>query len=331
MSDGVRVLVVDDDSSTRILCKVALEDAGFDVHLADGVHSALALIDKIEFAAILTDKNMPDGSGLDLLQTLRDRGNDVAGLLMTAFADVDSALKALELDVADYIEKPITDIAILPRRVKRAVESARLRQENRELVEQLRERNAELESLATRDSLTKLYNHAFFQESLRRELARARRGGTEFGLLLIDLDNFKTVNDNFGHSVGDEVLLAFATLFVGRSRASDLSFRLGKEDIAARYGGDEFALILPDTSKLGATVKAERLRADVEKLKFERAPAQTISVGLASFPGDADSPGDLVEAADRALYVAKRRGRNQIVDYQLAQIESGDDEGHLLP
>lgn len=321
MGNGVRVLVVDDDSSTRTLCKVALEDAGYDVHLADGVGSALALIDKTDFDAILTDKNMPDGSGLEFLQTLRDRGSDVAGLLMTAFADVESAVKALELDVSDYIEKPITDVAILPRRVERAVESARLRRENRELVEQLRERNAELESLATRDSLTKLYNHAFFQESLRRELARARRGGTEFGLMLIDLDNFKTVNDKFGHPVGDEVLLAFAALLVGQSRTGDISFRIGEKDIAARYGGDEFALILPDTSKLGTTVKAERLRAGVEKLKFARAPAQTISVGIANFPSDADSPSGLVEAADRALYVAKRRGRNRIVDYQLAHLE----------
>ena len=331
MGNGVRVLVVDDDSSTRTLCKVALEDAGFDVHLADGVRSALALIDKTDFDAILTDKNMPDGSGLDLLQTLRDRGSDAATLLMTAFADVESAVKALELDVSDYLEKPFADIAILPRRVERAVESARLRREHRELVEQLRERNDELESLVTRDSLTKLYNHAFFQESLRRELARGRRGGTEFGLMLVDLDNFKTVNDNFGHPVGDEILLAFTSLLVGRSRAGDLSFRLGKKDIAARYGGDEFALILPDTSKLGTTVKAERLRADVEKLKFERAPAQTISVGFAGFPDDADSPSGLVEAADRALYVAKRRGRNQIVDYQFAQMESGDIEGPRLP
>ena len=321
MGNGVQVLVVDDDSSTRTLCKVALEDAGYDVHLADGVGSALALIDKTDFDAILTDKNMPDGSGLEFLQTLRDRGSDVAGLLMTAFADVESAVKALELDVSDYIEKPITDVAILPRRVERAVESARLRRENRELVEQLRERNAELESLATRDSLTKLYNHAFFQESLRRELARARRGGTEFGLMLIDLDNFKTVNDKFGHPVGDEVLLAFAALLVGQSRTGDISFRIGEKDIAARYGGDEFALILPDTSKLGTTVKAERLRAGVEKLKFARAPAQTISVGIANFPSDADSPSGLVEAADRALYVAKRRGRNRIVDYQLAHLE----------
>lgn len=317
----MKVLVVDDDPSTLAICKAALDDAGFEVHVADGAGSALALIDEVSFDAILTDKNMPDGSGLEFLQTLRDRGSDVAGLLMTAFADVESAVKALELDVSDYIEKPITDVAILPRRVERAVESARLRRENRELVEQLRERNAELESLATRDSLTKLYNHAFFQESLRRELARARRGGTEFGLMLIDLDNFKTVNDKFGHPVGDEVLLAFAALLVGQSRTGDISFRIGEKDIAARYGGDEFALILPDTSKLGTTVKAERLRAGVEKLKFARAPAQTISVGIANFPSDADSPSGLVEAADRALYVAKRRGRNRIVDYQLAHLE----------
>jgi diguanylate cyclase (GGDEF)-like protein len=320
MSDGMKVLVVDDDPSTLAVCQAALDDAGLEVHLADGVISALALIDEITFDAILIDKNMPDGGGLGLLQTLRDRGNDVAILLMTAFANVESVVKALELEVSDYLEKPFTDISIVPRRVERAVEAARLRRENRKLVEQLRERNAELESLAVRDSLTKLYNHAFFQDSLRREFARARRAGTEIGLMLIDLDNFKAVNDTFGHPVGDDVLLAFAGLLVGRSRAADLSFRLAKKDIAARYGGDEFALILPDTPKLGTLAKAERLCANVEKLEFKPELTQTISVGLAGFPDDADSPRGLVEAADRAMYAAKRRGRNRIVAYEPALI-----------
>jgi diguanylate cyclase (GGDEF)-like protein len=326
MSDRSRVLVVDDDLSTRTVCKIALEEAGFDVQVAEGVRAALALIDETAFDAILTDKNMPDGSGLDLLQTLRDRGTDTATLLMTAFSDVASAVKAMELEVSDYLEKPFTDLSIVPRRVGRAVESAKLRRENRELVEQLRKRNAELESLAVRDSLTKLYNHAFFQESLRREVERARRGEAEFSLVLIDLDNFKTVNDTFGHPVGDKVLLAFAALLVGRSRAGDLSFRLGNKDIAARYGGDEFALILPDTPGPGAMAKTERLRANVEKLEFETAPAQTISIGLASFPKDAEDPKGLIEAADHALYVAKRRGRNRIVAFQPALKESEDNE-----
>ncbi len=180
----------------------------------------------------------------------------------------------------------------------------------------MRKRNAELESLAARDSLTKLYNHGFFQESLRREVERARRTETELGLILIDLDNFKTINDTFGHPVGDEILLAFAGLFVERSRAADLSFRLAKKDIAARYGGDEFALILPETPKRGTFAKAERLRANVEKLEFDAGLTQTISVGLAGFPDDADSPRSLIEAADRAMYVAKRQGRNRIVEYQ---------------
>ncbi len=320
MSDGMKVLVVDDDPSTLAVCQAALDDAGFEVHLADGAISALALIDTITFDAILTDKNMPDGGGLGLLQTLRDRGNDVAILLMTAFANVESAVKAMELEVSDYLEKPLTDISIVPRRVELAVEAARLRRENRKLVEQLRERNAELESLAVRDSLTKLYNYAFFQDSLSREFARARRAGTEIGLMLIDLDNFKAVNDTFGHLVGDEVLSAFAGLLVGRSRAADLGFRLAKKDIAARYGGDEFALILPDTPKLGTLTKAERLRANVEKLELKPELMQTISVGLAGFPDDADSPRDLIEAADRAMYAAKRRGRNRIVAYEPALI-----------
>jgi len=323
----MKVLVVDDDPSTLAMCEAALDDAGFEVHVAGGADSALALIDEVSFDAILTDKNMPDGGGLGLLQTLRDRGDDIAILLMTAFANVESVVKALELEVSDYLEKPFADISIVPRRVERAVEAVKLRRENHNLLAQLRERNAELESLAVRDSLTKLYNHGFFQESLRREFARAGRAGTEIGLILIDLDNFKAINDTFGHPVGDEVLLAFAGLLVGRSRAADLSFRLAKKDIAARYGGDEFALILPDTPKAGTLAKAERLRANVEKLELNAELTQTISVGLAGFPDDADSPRGLIEAADRAMYAAKRRGRNRIVEFQPALMASSDNEG----
>lgn len=322
----MKVLVVDDDQSTLDVCRAALEEAGFEVQVADGTVSALALIDDVTFDAILTDKNMPDGGGLGLLKTLRDRGDDVAIILMTAYANVDSVVKALELDVSDYLEKPFTDMSVVPRRVERAVEAARLRRENRNLLDQLRKRNAELESLAARDSLTKLYNHGFFQESLRREVERARRMETELGLILIDLDNFKSINDTFGHPVGDEILLAFAGLFVGRSRAADLGFRLAKNDIAARYGGDEFALILPETPKHGTFAKAERLRANVEKLKFDADLTQTISVGLAGFPDDADSPRGLIEAADRAMYVAKRQGRNRIVEYQPTLAEPDESE-----
>ena len=120
--------------------------------------------------------------------------------------------------------------------------------------------------------------------------------------------------------------MAFAGLFVGRSRAADLGFRLAKNDIAARYGGDEFALILPETPKHGTFAKAERLRANVEKLKFDADLTQTISVGLAGFPDDADSPRGLIEAADRAMYVAKRQGRNRIVEYQPTLAEPDESE-----
>ncbi len=122
----MKVLVIDDDQSTLDVCRAALEEAGFEVQVANGTVSALALIDGVTFDAILTDKNMPDGGGLGLLKTLRDRGDDVAIILMTAYANVDSVVRALELDVSDYLEKPFTDISVVPRRVERAVEAARL-------------------------------------------------------------------------------------------------------------------------------------------------------------------------------------------------------------
>jgi diguanylate cyclase (GGDEF)-like protein len=187
---------------------------------------------------------------------------------------------------------------------------------NAQLYRQVREQKETIERQATIDGLTGLYNHRFFWERLRDEVTRARRYGHPLSLLMLDLDDFKLVNDRFGHPVGDELLRA-----VGRALQTQI--RQGV-DCAARYGGEEFAVILPSTeSELegggvdGAVTTAERIRHAVAGLRAPLAdPAWkgiTVSIGVATVPLHADTAEELVAKADRALYAAKAQGKDSVL------------------
>jgi len=160
------------------------------------------------------------------------------------------------------------------------------------------------ERSAVSDGLTGLYNHAYFLQALRQEVLRSKRHGLKAALLLLDLDDFKRVNDERGHVEGDRVLMKAAAIV--RDSVREI-------DVAARYGGEEFAVLLPDTSRLGAFVVAERIRRRIEE-RFARARTPiTLSGGLAVFPDDAGAPADLIVQADAGLYGAKAAGKNRIL------------------
>jgi diguanylate cyclase (GGDEF)-like protein len=161
------------------------------------------------------------------------------------------------------------------------------------------------ERSAITDGLTGLFNHSYFLTSLRQEILRSKRHEIRTSLLLLDLDDFKHLNDGHGHVEGNRVLSRTAALLRETVREIDL---------AARYGGEEFAVILPDTSPTGAYVVAERVRERIEE-RFRRGrplPAVTISGGIAVYPDDATTPADLIVRADEALYRAKAAGKNRI-------------------
>ncbi len=164
----------------------------------------------------------------------------------------------------------------------------------------------EMETLAITDSLTPVFNRRHFQERLAGEAARARRYGQDFSIVLIDIDNFKRFNDTCGHSVGDAILREFAALLLRCARESD---------VVARYGGDEFILLLPCTPRDRAMAAAQRIKAVIENCTFPRRKKLTVSMGVASFPQDAEDGAETVSRADEALYAAKRLGRNKAVAF----------------
>lgn len=168
-----------------------------------------------------------------------------------------------------------------------------------ELQEQLREQ-------ANRDPLTGLYNRRYLDSTLERELARCKRDGNPLALILIDIDHFKQVNDTYGHQAGDEILLRLAAMLAGMARAGD---------VACRYGGEEFLLLMPTMPMASARERAEALRIAFEALEVPFGAFNlkaTVSIGIAAYPGQGTSADELIRSADTALYRAKNLGRNRV-------------------
>jgi diguanylate cyclase (GGDEF)-like protein len=239
-------------------------------------------------------------------------------IIVTAYASVDSTIEAIRHQVFDYIEKPF-NIRRLDSIVKNAIEKNRLTKENINLCNELKLQNEllenrmrdavkELEELAIKDELTGLYNYRFFSSIIVAEISRAIRYKRKLSLVMADLDFFKIYNDTYGHQTGNKALKKVAEILNSNARSAD---------IIVRYGGEEFAILLTETSKGNAKFNMERvLQAMIDAgLKFDSPTGlgtMTLSAGIAECPTDADNSEQLIKAADLALYTAKNTGRNQV-------------------
>lgn len=175
--------------------------------------------------------------------------------------------------------------------------------------------------LATTDALTQLYNHRFFQEQMKMQIANASRYGNEFSLIIVDIDHFKKFNDTYGHQAGDAVL---------RQVAQTLKMNTRMTDFVCRYGGEEMSIILTNTDRQEAIMNAKRMCNEVAQKLFKLNATQTthvtISLGVSTFPQDGETSQQLVEVADQGLYYAKEHGRNQV---GLAEFNDNPPDGTL--
>ncbi|MDP1821911.1 MAG: diguanylate cyclase [Archangium sp.] len=306
---GVRwtALVIDDAISLAAELVRELEDAGARVLTATTASEGIGHLIDGPIDVAIVDVELTGESGLAVLRHLRSEGGQTPVLMVSLTDDPSARAAAFAQGCDDYLVKPVTPAETVAR--------AQRRMELHKLLLAAKAEAARLHELAVTDGLTQIANHRAFQDRLREEFRRAQRYDDPLALILVDLDHFKNVNDNFGHQVGDEVLFSMAACVKAAVRETDF---------VARYGGEEFAVLLPKTHLAGALTVAERIAAEMHKIKAGPAGLRvTASFGVSGFPGrSVNTSEQLVRTADEALYRAKREGRNKISLFQAAVLAS---------
>jgi len=298
-----KILVVDDDPETQKIVTSALEHEGYKVSTADSGDQAIQQMNQWRPHLVLLDVNMPGLNGIETLRVLREKDEYVSCLFVSGMSGSEDVIRGLDAGADDYVRKPFDVLELL----------ARVRSQLRikDLNDKLKVANEKLKELVDIDDLTGLFNMRSLYKKLDFELDRARRYGRSVCVLMMDMDHFKRVNDNHDHLFGSFVLSEVGSIIQENIR---------KVDFAARYGGDEFLIVLTELNLEGSKVFAERLREKIENYIFEsdeHSMQLTASIGFAiASPQlhDIDSRA-LVRHADKSLYDAKANGRNRF-EYQ---------------
>ncbi len=288
-SEPYRVMIVDDDLELANRYALVLRQSNILVEVCHEPHAALWRMARFNPEVVLLDVHMPGCEGPELAQIIRfnDDWLRVPIIYLSAETDLSQQMKALLRAGDDFVTKPISDSALITTVFSRA------------------QRARHLSNALSRDSLTGLLKHADIKEQVSHEVARAIRSKLSASVVMLDIDHFKQVNDQYGHPVGDNVIRALANL---------LRQRLRKIDSLGRYGGEEFLAVLPDCSGEHAKRVIDEIREHFHNLTFQAGNLEfhcSLSAGVAQSDGDV-SPNDLLERADQALYQAKHGGRNRV-------------------
>lgn len=288
-SSSIRVLVIDDSSSTRRLASTLLTDAGMEVECLANPLDVFKVMERFRPEIILLDMYMPECSGDEIARIIRQnpRYDGVPVVFLSTETSIDKQLLARSKGGDDFLVKA----EMMDKLVSSVTITA--------------ERYRQLRHWMTRDSLTGLLNHTNLMRRLDEEIVSTRRQSQQLAFAMVDIDHFKHVNDTYGHATGDRVIRAVSRL---------LRQIIGNADLVGRYGGEEFAVILPGVTLIRAAQKLDELRAAFELLAMHSEQGYfrcTLSAGVAALR-DGQDVKTLVEAADHALYEAKLAGRNQI-------------------
>ena len=295
------IAIVDDDDAIRRLVRLLLTRAGYAIIEGTTGQEAAEMLTSRPWDLAILDRRLPDIDGAVLAHDLK-ADPDLRTryiIMLTGEDEAEDKVQGLELGADDYITKPFQ----LPELLARIRAGQRIVELQKELVET----NKRLERLSITDGLTGLYNHRYFQDEISRAFEESHRYGRPLSLAIIDIDFFKTINDTYGHAVGDEVLKGVSRVFTQSIRATDL---------VARYGGEEFAVMMPETGLDDAAIFAEKIRTLIESTSFQTEAGTlhvTVSIGVANVPHSLiHHAGELMIQADKALYRAKRNGRNRV-------------------
>jgi two-component system cell cycle response regulator len=308
---SARILIVDDHEDNVELLRARLESWGFETLSAKDGAEALNTIETSLPDLVLLDVMMPKVDGMEVARRVKNNPDlpFIPIIMQTALDSTENKVEGLEAGADDYITKPI-DFPELKARVNSMLRIKRLQEEVEERERELMEANERLRHMSQTDGLTGLENRRHIETRLEEMFEHAKRLSEPFSCVMVDLDKFKSVNDEYGHQAGDAVLRQLARILKNEVR---------EIDHAGRYGGEEFILLLTGTVLDAAVTFAERVRRAIEAHTFTYdggSLKRTASFGVAGWPHPKIMSCDaLVRAADDALYVAKEKGRNRVVRF----------------
>ncbi len=298
----INILVIDDSGDVFEGIKAFLGDQDLvNMSRAANMKEALTMLGQGQFDMIFLDHLLNDGTSIDFLREAEKEGIETPVIVISGQGDEMLVSQVIQLGAYEYLPKNRINLESVSRVINNTLERARLRND-------VKKAQAKMAEMSTVDELTKLHNRRYFIEALEGEFERASRYEIEMALIMVDLDHFKKINDTYGHPSGDIVLSKIGGI---------LKKHVRRNDIACRYGGEEFAVILSNVSRENIYAAYDRFREMVSEHLFEYESNQfhiTVSIGIA-FSNNAESANDLLSQADQALYQAKDTGRNKTVTY----------------